>query len=129
MLPSAPSKDHTRRALLRNCGRDDKFKASNVAEAYEPATYERRAPAVVQVAADLARCSSFPWEHPGVPPGDEAQVLPLKIAVDRVFDVVWYPPGHPQLCAREFSPPLGIWTPRAIVLDITPSLSIIRTES
>ena len=50
MLPSAPSQDHERRALLRNGGRGDKFKASSVAEAYEPATYEHRAPAISQVA-------------------------------------------------------------------------------
>ena len=65
---------------------------------------DRRVPAVIQV-ADLTKCSDTFWEHPA-PEGD-AQVLPLKIDVDRVFDVQWNPPGHPQLCASWLQTPFG----------------------
>jgi len=65
---------------------------------------ERRVPVVIQV-ADLAKCSDTFYEHPA--PDGDAQVLPLQIDVDRVFDVQWNPPGHPQLCASWLQTPFG----------------------
>ena len=65
---------------------------------------ERRAPTVIKI-DDLTKCSDTFWEHP--PPAGDAQVLPLEIAVDRVFDVQWNPPGHPQLCASWLQTPFG----------------------
>mmetsp|Transcript_27736 Transcript_27736/g.47175 ORF Transcript_27736/g.47175 Transcript_27736/m.47175 type:complete len:241 (-) Transcript_27736:66-788(-) len=79
---------------------------SKTSKSQKPDDKERTAdePTIIQV-ADLAKCSDSFWEHP--PPGGDAQVLPLRIPLDRVFDVQWNPPGHPELCAYWLQTPFG----------------------
>ena len=59
---------------------------------------------IIQI-GDIPKCSEIFWEHP--PPAGDAEILPLRVPVDRVFDVQWNPPGHPELYASYLQTPFG----------------------